>query len=43
MRAQFQKKNKLIYPRGSRPGILHRSPEVHKPLINNCPNFHLIL
>ena len=37
------KKYELIYPRGSRPGILCRSPKVHKPVINNCPKFHPIL
>ena len=30
----------LIYPRGSRPGILYGSPKVHKPVVNNCPKFH---
>ena len=33
----------LIYPRGSRPGILYGSPKVHKPAINNCPKFRPIL
>ena len=49
MRVKFQIKNsnkfilKQIYPRGSRPGILYRSPKVHKPVINNCPKFRPIL
>ena len=38
-----EKEYELIYPRGSRPGILHRSPKVHKPVINNCPKFRPIL
>ena len=32
-----EKEYKLIYPRGSRPGILYGSPKVHKPVIINCP------
>ena len=38
-----EKEYELIYPRGSRPGILHGSPKVHKPVINNCPKFRPIL
>ena len=38
-----EKEYELIYPRGSRPGILHRGPKVHKPVINNCPKFRPIL
>ena len=37
-----EKKCELIYPRGSRPDILYRSPKVHKPVINNCPKFRPI-
>ena len=37
------KEYELIYPRGSRTGILYGSPKVHKPVINNCPKFHPIL
>ena len=32
-----EKEYELIYPRGSRPGVLYGSPKVHKPVINNCP------
>ena len=32
-----------IYPHGSRPGILYRNPKVHKPVIDNCPEFRPIL
>ena len=32
-----EKEYELIYPRGSRPGILYGSSKVHKPVINNCP------
>ena len=38
-----EKEYELIYPRGSRPGILYGSPKVHKAVINNCPKFHPIL
>ena len=38
-----EKEYELIYPRGSRPGILHGSPKIHKPVINNCPKFRPIL
>ena len=38
-----EKEYELIYPRGSRPGILYGSPKVHKPVINNCPKFRPIL
>ena len=38
-----EKEYELIYPRGSRPGILHGSPKVHKPVINNYPKFRPIL
>ena len=44
MRVKFQKKEyEVIYPRGSRPGILYGSPKVHKPVIDNCPKFRPIL
>ena len=38
-----EKEYELIYPRGSRPGILHESPKVHKAVINNCPKVRPIL
>ena len=38
-----EKEYQLIYPRGSRPGILYGSPKFHKPVINNCPKFRPIL
>ena len=38
-----EKEYELIYPRGSRPGVLYGSPKVHKPVINNCPKFRPIL
>ena len=38
-----EKEYQLIYPRGSRPGILYGSPKVHKPVITNCPKFRPIL
>ena len=38
-----EKEYELIYPRGSRPGILYGSPKVHKPVINNFPKFRPIL
>ena len=38
-----EKEYELIYPRGSRPGILYGSPKFHKPVINNCPKFRPIL
>ena len=38
-----EKEYELIYPRGSRPGILYGSPKFHKPVINNCPKLHLVL
>ena len=38
-----EKEYELIYPRGSRPGVSYGSPKVHKPVINNCPQFHPIL
>ena len=38
-----EKEYELIYPRGSRPGILYGSSKVHKPVINNCPKFSPIL
>ena len=38
-----EKEYELIYPRGSRPGILYESPKVHKAVINNCPKFRPIL
>ena len=38
-----EKEYELIYPKGSRPGILYGSPKVHKPVINNCPKFRPIL
>ena len=38
-----EKESELIYPRGSRPGVLYGSPKVHKPVINNCPKFRPIL
>ena len=38
-----EKEYELIYPRGSRPGILYGSANVLKPVINNCPNFRPIL
>ena len=28
-----------IYPKGSRPGILYRSPKIHKPVAENLPKF----
>ena len=34
-----EKEHELVYPRGSRPGILYGSPKVHKPVITNCPKF----
>ena len=37
------KEYELIYPRGSRPGILYGNPKVHKSIINNCPKFRPIL
>ena len=43
MRVKFQKEYQLIYPRGSRRGILYGSPKVHKSVINNCPKSHPIL
>ena len=33
-----KKECQLIYP-----GMLYASPKVHKPVINNCPEFHPIL
>ena len=38
-----EKEYELIYPRGSRPGILCGSPKIHKPVISNCPIFRPIL
>ena len=38
-----EKEYKLIYSRGSRPGILYGSPKVHQPVVNDCPKFHPIL
>ena len=38
-----EKEYELIYPKGSRPGILYGSPKFHKPVINNCPKLHLVL
>ena len=38
-----EKEYQLIYPRGSRPSILHGSQKVHKPVINNWPRFSPIL
>ena len=38
-----EKEYELIYPRGSRPGILYGSSKIHKPVISNCPKFRLIL
>ena len=38
-----EKEYELIYPRGSRPGILYESPKVHKAVINNCPKVCPIL
>ena len=38
-----EKEYTQIYPRGSRPGILYGRPKVHKPVINNCPEFYHIL
>ena len=32
-----------VYPHGSRPGILYGNPKVHKPVIDNCPEFRPIL
>ena len=44
MGVTFQKKEyEQIYPGGSRPEILYGSPIVHKPAINNCPEFRPIL
>ena len=37
-----EKEYELIYPWGSRPGILYGSPKVHKPIINYCLKFHPI-
>ena len=34
---------KSIYPIGTRTGIFHRLPEVHKIVIDNIPKFRLIL
>ena len=28
-----------IYPKGSRPRILYRSPKIHKPVAENLPKF----
>ena len=28
-----------IYPKGCRPGILYRSPKIHKPVVENLPKF----
>ena len=38
-----EKEYELIYPRGSRPGVLYGSQKVHKPVVNNCPKFRPIL
>ena len=38
-----EKEYELIYPRGSRPGVLYGSPKVNKPVINNCSKFRPIL
>ena len=38
-----EKEYELIYSRGSRPGILYGSPQVHEPIIYNCPKFRPIL
>ena len=38
-----EKENEIIYPRCSRPAILHRSPKVHKPVFNNCPKCRPVL
>ena len=38
-----KKECELNYSRGSRPGIFYESPEVHKPVINNCPKVRPIL
>ena len=39
----LEKEYEIIYPRCSRPGILHRSPKVHKPVFNNCPKCRPVL
>ena len=38
-----KKECELNYSRGSRPGIFYESPEVHKPVISNCPKVRPIL
>ena len=37
-----EKEYELIYPWGSRPGILYGSPKLHKPIMNYCLKFHPI-
>ena len=32
-----------IFPKGSRPGILYDNPKIHKPVVNNLPQFRPIL
>ena len=32
-----------IFPKGSRPGILYGNPKIHKPVVNNLPQFRPIL
>ena len=38
-----EKEYELIYPRGSKPGVLYGSPKDHKPVINNGPKLVPIL
>ena len=38
-----EKEYELIYPSGSKSDILYGSSKVHKPVINYCPKFRLIL
>ena len=42
-KGEISLKYELIYPKGSRPGILFGTVKVHKPVINNCRKFRPIL